>query len=347
MKGKRAACKTFCFSLLLIVALPGCRGGHHSETSRQPLAVRTQTVQSLPLTTTLAYSGTIEASAMIELSPSMPGTIERVLVRAGRPVRRGQLLAVVNPESCRDALDLARAKLEQAEDARKRFEPMHKNSSMPDIKMVEIETGVRQARAAVSIAEKNLRDCQILAPTDGVIGRRAIEAGMNVLPGIPAFTLLQLDSLLVKIAVPENEIAMLKADLEAQIVVGAISETPCQGRVTEIGVLANPLSRSYEVKITLDKPDSRIRPGMVCNVSIPLPTAQTRITIERSALQVDETGKRFVFVVDPRGIAAKRPVQTGRLVQDRIAVEEGLQDGELVVVSGTHKIHDGDTVRII
>jgi membrane fusion protein, multidrug efflux system len=332
--------------VLLMLAVTGCRKGQPTE-GHPPVGVQVQQVRYLALTPKLSYSGTVEASASVTLSFSIPGTVEQVLVEAGQKVRRGQLLATMNEVSYRSAFDLAQAKLEQAEDALKRFTPMHDNSSLPDIKFVEVETGVRQARATAAIAKKNLTDCRLLAPVDGVIGRRSVEPGMNALPGIPVLTLLQVEKLLVKIAVPENEIARIRSGQAADIVISALSVPALHGRVEEIGVLANPLSRCYDVKIALDNPDGAVRPGMVCNVELIFPAGAPELTVPRTALLVDESGLPFVYVVDASGKnVSKRPVTAGSLVDEGICIAAGLKEGEQVVVSGTQKLDDGAAVTV-
>lgn len=345
---KKQACVVIAAMTLVSMS---CHRGRSTESTRPPIRVQVQEVKYTALMKKLSYSGTIEESAAVALSFSVPGTVERVQVSAGQRVRRGQLLAALNEANYRNILELSQAKLVQAEDALKRFEPMHKNASMSDIKFVELETGVRQARAATAIARKSLNDCRLLAPADGVIGRRSIEPGMNVLPGIPgvpALVLLQIDSVWVKIPVPENEIARIRQKQPAEIVIPALAETTLYGLVEEIGVQANILSRCYDVKIGLANPKGIIRPGMVCNVSLAFPSIAPGLTIPRSALMDDESGLTFVYVVDnTKKKVTKRLVTIGVLNDEGVCITSGLRDGEKVVVAGTQKLSDGASVTVI
>jgi len=352
MVNQKNGTKSVCWMIFfLVMVMASCQSGRTTISPRPPIGVQVQKVKYTALMTKLSYSGTIEESAAVALSFSVPGTVERVLVKTGQQVRRGQLLAALNDANYRNLFELAQAKLVQAEDALKRFEPMHKNSSMPDIKMVEIETGVRQARAATAIARKSLDDCRLLAPADGVIGRRSIEPGMNVLPGIPgvpALVLLQIDSVWVKIPVPENEIAHIRQKQPAEIVIPALAETTLYGHVEEIGVQANILSRCYDVKIGLVNPEGVIRPGMVCNVILAFPSLAPTLTVQRTALMDDESGLTFVYVVDSaEKKVSKRLVTIGVLNDEGVCITSGLRDGEKVVVAGTQKLSDGASVTVI
>lgn len=321
-------------------------GGRPSSEKAAAVAVEVQTVGTTASTTRLTYSGTIEESAAVALSFPLPGTVERVLVSAGQRVRRGELLAVLNETSCRSSHELAQAKLEQAEDALKRFTPMHKNSSMPEIRMVEVETAARQARAAAVLAKKNLDDCRLRAPVGGVIGRRSIEPGMNALPDAPVLTLLQIDKVFVKAPVPENEIARIRKGQPAEVVIPALSMETLRGKVEEIGVQADPLARCYDIKIGLDNPDGTILPGMVCTVALPLPAPAAVVAPSRAVLG-DESGERFVYVLDAgAGRVARRTVRVGAALAEGLCILSGLREGEQVVVAGTQKLADGCTVTV-
>lgn len=86
---------------------------------------------------------------------------------------------------------------------------LHENKSLPDMKWVEVESKLEQARSMERISRKNLEDRNLYAPFGGVIGKRMVEAGENVQPGQPVFSLLRIETVNVKIAVPENEVATL------------------------------------------------------------------------------------------------------------------------------------------
>ena len=99
-------------------------------------------------------------------------------------MRKGQLLAELDSTSARQTFDAARASLEQAEDACGRLRQLYEAQSLPEIKWVEAQTRLRQAESLFEIAKKNLSDCALYAPFDGVVGERRASAGETVLPGV-------------------------------------------------------------------------------------------------------------------------------------------------------------------
>lgn len=334
-----------CITVLLLFA--GCTSPETTK-PQPPVGVEVQAVKLVNYQMQLSYSGTIEESVSISLSFPIPGKIERVLVRQGEQVRKGQLLATLNGESFKNSYELSLAKQKQAEDALKRFEPMFKNSTMPEIKLVELQTGLKQSLAATAIAKKNWDDCQLLAPTHGVIGKRTIEPGMNVLPDMPVITLVQIEQVFVRFPVPENEVSQIKKEQRAEIIIPALGTTVLQGNVEEIGVLANMLSRSYDVKIALPNPRGEIRPGMVCNVRLITAETNTMLVVPNQAVQVDEYSDYYVYVANTQqNIAQRRKIKIGPLLETGISVTQGLTADEQVIVAGNQKLTDNTAISIL
>ena len=101
------------------------------------------------------YSGTVEAGYSVPLSFQTAGNLQQVLVSDGQSVRQGQLLASLDPVSLQSAYDAAKAVLEQAEDAYRRYESLHKKGSMTDLQWMEVQTKRQQALSMEAIARRN------------------------------------------------------------------------------------------------------------------------------------------------------------------------------------------------
>ena len=222
---------------------------------------------------------------------------------------------------------------------------LHENKSLPDMKWVEVESKLEQARSMERISRKNLEDRNLYAPFGGVIGKRMVEAGENVQPGQPVFSLLRIEAVNVKIAVPENEVATL-GDQAAMIKVAALGGQCFEGKVTEKGIVANPISHTYEAKIRLENPSGALLPGMVCDVRLSGEESVPAIALPNNAVLIANDGGRFVWkVVD--GEAKATPVRTGDLTEQGLFILEGLNEGDIVVIGGYQKISEGMRVRAL
>jgi len=291
------------------------------------------------------YSGVVEAQKTTALSFATMGTITEIFVDQGQAVSKGQLLAKLNSANAQNTYQLALAKQQQAEDAYNRLKPMKDNGTLPEIKWVEVETGLAQAKAAVAIAQKGISDCSLYAPASGVLGKKYVQAGMNVIPATTVLELLNIQSVYIKIPVSENEISLFKKGETAQITINAINKT-VTGTVKEIGVLADVLSHTYPVKIEVQNSTGDIKPGMICSVQTTAKDNRSGLLVSSKALQKDVKGNQFMYV-EKNGQAEKIPVQTIALIDNKVLIQGEVPQNANIIISGQQKLNNGTPVKII
>ena len=338
----------YLFAFIAVVSGCGGKSGGSENGLERPINVEVEQVKALGKHQEIAYSGTIEESISIPLTFSVIGTVSRVFVKEGERVKKGQLLAALNNESYKNGYAMAAATEKQAEDAYKRLEQMYKNGNLPEIKMVEVESKLQQARAAAAIAKKSLNDCNLHATVDGIIGKKSIEPGMNTAPGLAALTLVKIEKVFARVPISENEIAMIEKGQEAVITIPALGEEHYTGVVEEVGVIGDIFAHTYKIKIAISNKNGKIKPGMICNVSIPKKINEAMLVVPSQSIAVDESGKRYVYTADTtQKIAVKKYVQTSLLLREGIGIVAGLTEGEKVIVAGTQKLTDRSPIEII
>jgi RND family efflux transporter MFP subunit len=338
------------FTLILPVLsllMPGCHRQQDKTGEKEGCRVRVETVKHIPMTKN-TYIGVVEASVSTPLSFQVTGTVEQVFVHEGETVYAGQLLASLDDRSYRDALSIAEAKEMQAEDAWKRLSELHRKGSLPEIKYVEIESGVSQARAAASLARKNLNDCKLMSPRVGVIGKRSVEPGENIIPYQTVFTLLNTDQLDVKISVPEQEIAGITSGEKADITVAALENMQFTGNVLRKGVIAQPISHTYDAMIRIQQKEPRLLPGMVCRVEFQTEKREASFTIPVQVVQTDGEGIRYILVPDETGTkVCRREVTTGELIGLDVVITEGLAQGDRYISEGYQQLDTTMNIQIL
>ncbi|MCM1169673.1 MAG: efflux RND transporter periplasmic adaptor subunit [Bacteroides sp.] len=290
------------------------------------------------------YSGTVEEESSASLSFQAAGSIEKVYVSDGMQVSKGQKLAELDPVSLKNAYDATLSTLKQAKDAYNRYSKLYKKGSLTEIQWTEVQTKLQQATAMEGIARKNLENAVLKAPFDGIVADKKIETGVTVLPGAPVLKIVTIDRVNVKIPVPENEIADTHIGQEASIVVPALKNKRFHGSITEKSVTANPISRTYNVKISIDNPFHELMPGMVCKVDIKEEGNHLAgIVIPNSCVQIDYAGQAFVWLVR-NGMATKRIITVGGLTEEGTLVTNGLDGGEKLIIEGAQKVSEGSNV---
>lgn len=326
--------------IILLFSFASCFRPDRTQAGEKIIAVRITEITATQTADIRNYVGTVEESAAVSLSFPVMGTVEKVYVQEGQKVRKGELLAVLNKVTAENTYQGALAKLHQAQDAYDRLTIVHDKGSLSDIRFVEVQTGLQQAKSMAEVAKKNLDDCSLNAPRKGVIAARNIEEGETVSPLTSAFKLVSIDKVLVKIPVPENEIGRISTGMKAEIVVAALDNTRYKGKVEIKGVSANPLTHTYEAKIGIENPRSEIMPGMVCKVTLNDESSLSEIVIPGPSVQISTDGRQYVWLAE-ENTAKQRFVTTGKLHANGIVISEGLSEGDRLIVEGFQKVSEG------
>ena len=330
-------------ALMLFVG-GGCK---RIKTLRQPaietstLRVRVQTIDTLTSRYTHTYVGRVEEASGMNLSIPLGGKVTHIYVKNGQQVEKDQLLLTVDATQTESALRGAEAKLRQAEDGYNRVKQVFNDGAVPEVKMIELETQVEEARSLVTSLRKQLSDSQLRAPQAGVISDCDVHVGTQLLPGQQAMRLLNVACLNAVFTVPENDIASIREGTAATITIPALGDTTFTGKVFEKNLVANPISHTYQVKTSISGTTDML-PGMVCKVQLANQLVGGYI-IPASCVETRADGLCVWLVND--GKACRTYIQTTAFVGDGILVTDGLKQGDLLVTQGTNKLYQGAQVE--
>ena len=270
------------------------------------------------------------------------GTVKQTLADEGQFVKQGQTLAVLDNQTARNAYDMAKATLDQAEDAYKRMKLLYDAKSITEMQWVDIQTKLQQARSSEKMAKKSLTDCVLRAPFSGYIAQRRVDAGSNVAPGVPCFKLVKIDCVKVKVSIPEKEIAHINKGMRMTFSVSALGDKTFEGTVSEKGLQASVLSHTYEVSLSLSNQNHELIPGMVCDVKEQMTKSKEQIIIPQEAVLTD--GNSQYIWLDVSGKAQKQNIKSDNICDDGVIVSEGLKAGDKVIVEGKDEVSEGISI---
>ena len=333
------------FISAMVFLLTSCSNKEKAQTD--VLKVEVETVSSSSSEGGRQYVGVVEENSSVACSFTGSGAIVRVCVDEGQHVRKGQLVAQLDETQARNMVQAAQASVRQAHDAKERLRQLHESNSLPDMKWVEIQSQVEQAEAQLQLARKHLAECSIYAPTDGVVGRKTLNAGETALPSVPVLTILNIDNVKVRISIPEKEIASIGATTASKISVDALGDRTFDGGTIVKGVQADVLTHTYDIKINVNNSEGLLLPGMVAKVYLDGIGAETgsSMTVPVRSVQQSADGRLFVWVcMNDR--AHRRNINIGQASGDRIAVTSGLNIGDKVITAGYQKVSEGSPVTI-
>lgn len=344
--------KNYIYTAAAAMLLTLCSCGNmtkKTEGGTDTVACKTICIYSEEMDNKWYYVGEVKAGTSTGVSFSVPGLVRKVHCNVGDKVVQGQLLAELDPSDLKNSYDIAAASYERALDAQRRLKIMHDEQSVADIKYVEVETKVEQARASYTAAKKRLDDTKLYAPVSGVIGKRNIDVGENIALGLSAFTILDVNKVTVNINVPEREISHIALGDRALIKVIALDDdVSYKASVSSIGVMSDPMTHSYTVGFDIDNRGGKLREGMVCNVQIwpESRRGEKGFVIPVSCINVNTQSQHYVWIVR-NGKASRQVVTVESYSNEGIYVTAGLRDGDRIVTEGLERLSEGATVKVI
>lgn len=293
-----------------------------------------------------AFVGLIRPAKETVLRPLHQGRITEIAVREGQAVRQGQVIARIESQQIISADEAARATLRQAEDGLRRVSEVHSSGAVADVKLVEVETRVAQARASAASAARMMEECIIRAPYDGIISRIAASTGVEANQLTDVATIMDAADIRAEISLAENALGRVRTGDTARVTVPAVG-LEFRARVESKSIDGSDLSHTYLTRLCPLRPvDRAILPGMMCRVSLESRTAETTVDIlPADILRMDHEG-RYVWVVDRDAIVRKRYIRLGQYRGRGVEVAEGLKPGDRPITAGTEKVSTGMKVKI-
>lgn len=303
------------------------------------------------------YTGTapIESERAAFVMPKVKGEIRQVLADEGDRVREGQLLARLDGDQLRLEVALAEATMRKLERDYARNTELQAKGLVSAVSIDNLKYELEAAKASWELARLQLSYTDIRSPIAGTVTRRldVVKVGNIVTPvgGViessdsALFFVEDLDSLMLRVNVPERELAKLAVGQLVELGFDAVPDRAFAGRIALISPYVDAGTATFGVRIRVTETGGLLRPGMFARVAIIYERKLDALQIPRTAL-LDGDGPPKVFVVKD-GKAAERAVQLGLSNGAYVEVVTGLKDGEQVVVVGQAAIKPGATVRIV
>ena len=305
--------------------------------------------------------GSVEAFERVQITARVAGAVERVLFTEGQAVKKGDVLAEIEParyaiavRSAEASLAKAKATLTEAQAGAQRRAAV--NEASPGLLPAEqletyqtrartAEAEVASAKAMVDQAQLNQRDAYVRAPMDGVLQTRTVQTGQYVQPGLVMATLLRREPLLLRFNVPEADVTRIRPGMSARFTVrnGGGRFT---AKITHVAAAADDASRLVPVTAEVSGEEAKtLRPGTFATVSVPVETRGGSPVVPQTAVRPSERG--FLAYVVEGNKARERVLELGmRTAEGLVEVLDGLKAGEVLVVRGAEALRDGAAVRV-
>ncbi|MEN6318315.1 MAG: efflux RND transporter periplasmic adaptor subunit [Syntrophaceae bacterium] len=322
--------------------------------------VRTMTVHSADSTRNYSYPGDVRGRHESQLSFQVGGKITKRHVELGSTVKHGQILMQIDPQDIRQIVNTtqaqvasAQSQLHLAEKNLKRYRQLYEEDVISRAQLDRHQSAYEVAQAAHQQAmaqyaqgANQLGYTSLRANQAGVVSGINAEVGQVVGPGQVVITLVKEGEREVEISVPENRLEDLRKATQIKITFWALPNIVVAGYIREIAPMADPISRTYKIRVSLLQPPPDIKLGMTASVGIADASDQsTVVSIPLSALyQTKETP--CVWIVQ-NGVVKLRAIKVGTFGDGQVQVLSGVQFGETIVTAGVHKLREGQKIKIM
>ncbi len=332
---------------------------HAQQQAAPPPAVVVEPARMEVIAQRVDFVGRIEAIEKVELRARVTGFLKQVDFKDGDDVKTGQTMFEIEPDPFQATIDQRQAQLAAAKaDAQnaelnlQRGLDLLKSKTMPQSQVDQRQADASKAQATVLQMEAALREAEIQlsyttikAPIAGRIGRTAFTQGNLVEPssGVLA-TIVRDDEVRALFNVTQREILDYKksgggeVNVKLRLADGSFYDKP--GKLDFIDVVVDQKTDSQLVRAVFANPDRVLTDGQTIRVVLERAQEAPSVTVPQAALAADQAGS-YVFVVDSANKVEQRRVKTGQQRDGRIAIAEGLKDGDLVIVEGLQRVRAG------
>jgi len=300
----------------------------------------------------LELQGDVSTKQNVLIYPEMAGTLQRVYVKEGAKVSRGQVLATIDDGGMSSQLSQLKSQAALAKTTFERQERLWNQNIGSEIQFLQAKTNYEAAENMVSQAQSQLGKSTIRAPFSGIIDNVIKDQGTVVAPGpgSEVFRIVNLSDMYIEVEVPESYIGNVTKGKEALVYFPVLGDSIVT-KIRETGNFINPSNRSFEAEIPVPNKDGRIKPNLTAKVAINDYTSEEAILIPTSIISENADGEQYVFVAeepnaDGEALVKRSVITTGKTQGANIEVLSGLADGNQIIKEGARSVKDGQKVKI-
>lgn len=348
------------------------------ETSKTPevQAVKTTFPQTKSFARTFDTASTAKAYKSAYINPKVAGTILKFKVKEGDKVKKGQVLAHLDPSDYQIAVNASEAQIAAAEAGvmqaqaafdkigqdYERFQELKANGTVSASEFEQVESGYKQTEAGLAAAKaqlqlaksahagnvKQLNYTTIRAPFSGFVSSRRGEIGEMAAPSspMPMFEVVQSDKLKIDIFISELEIAGIDKNTIAQIFFDAFPEKTEVAKVNLINSKVNSTTKSVKVELILNNKEYTYKPGMTIKVRITLPET-SHMVVPRNSIFTRDNEAGLIYVKNEAERVFTKEIVLGGTTDGFSIIKSGLEGNEEIVIGGGRRLEEGQKVKVV
>lgn len=366
--------------LLLLVILFSVRMltsesvGNDSGNESYSVSVAVEKASELPVSPVYTYKATLEPKEYGLVTTKITGKVSGLFFENGDAVQQGQPLIQIDTQDIENQLSSAsnqltiasfseqkaKAALSSAQLAFNRAQALFQEGAVSQSSLDAATTSLQTATADYNLAKANINaakislqtlqdqkaNATICAPISGIIDSKNVSVGQYLTTQGSNIVLAKINDTSVLnavIQVEQDRLSLIQVGQKATVTLDGSDKT-FEGIVTNIDPSADPASRSFKCKITINQKDPELMPGIFTTVSFSGLAAKTAITVPMEAV-IEDGGKYYLYLAK-NNKAVRREVQIGEILNQTISIQSGIQEGDSVIISNVNMLQDGDSIKV-
>lgn len=338
MKTKKILSAIPAVALLILMSCSGEKKNEAVDTVNEKAKVKIEKVSMQDVEQLNEFTATVEANIVNRIAPQTPFRIEKLFAEVGDHVKAGQLLVKM------DATNLKQSKiqLDNQEIEFKRIDELYKVGGASKSAWDAQKTALEVARETYKNLQENT---QLLSPITGVITARNYDSGDMYTAAEPIYTVEEIRPVKLLVNVSESFFTKVKKGNEVDIKLDVYGDEIFKGKISLIYPTIDPSTRTFPVEIKIANNDERVRPGMFARVTITFGTMNHIVVPDLAIVKQSGAGDRYIYVYKD-GKVSYQKVELGRRMDNKYEIISGINDGDMVVVSGQSRLNNGMEVEI-
>lgn len=323
-------------------SLPG------NEKDIRVISVEILEIQAREFQSYVEVKGSIEAIQDAYISPELNGQVKQIAVKRGQFVEKGDLLIRLNTDITQNSIKELETNLALSTKIFEKQEELWKNNIGSELQFLEAKNGKEVLEARLVQLKTQLELAYIRAPFPGIVDDIMVKTGELASPGMRLIRLVNLDKMRMSAQVSESYLNYVSLNDEVFIEIESMPDQIIKSKITRIGTVIDPLTRTFVVEVQLDNNNQKLKPNMLSSMSIQDYNDPEALVVPSIVIRQDLQGD-YIYKIKEDGnktVAKKTYIETGKTIEDETQVVSGLSLNDKIIVKGFNLVSDGSPVSI-
>lgn len=312
---------------------------------KPPINVVTLALSPTTITDRINLPGYIEPWTRLQLMAKLNGTITEVLAREGDRVKKDDILARIEDDDFRIALDRAEAAYNLSKTEYSRTKAMYDKGVIPVATLDSAKTAMQKARADYEDARLLLSRTTVTSPMNGIISRMDAKIGLQLSVGDPLAEILQIGRMKGVVGIPESDVNAVRRLKNVELTVQALGDKIFNGKIYFLSPSPQTAARLYNLELAVQNDTGELLDGMFVRADIVKERVENALAVPFYSV-ISRNGEQYVFI-EQEGIARKRMVTLGIMEKWMVQITAGLNPDDRLLVEGHRDVEDNQKVTVI